>query len=298
LERDAVHAGFIRTASTETLMQLKLFRLLFAFLDTISPRIAARLAVSVFYTPRRYPAAKWESTATATGKLDRLRFDGEHLEATIWEGKGPTVLLVHGWQGRRGQLGKIAIELLNKGYRVVTFDGPAHGSSAKKRTTLVEFSEAVEHAALQFGPLHGIVGHSFGAAAVGIAMRKGVQAQRVVLISCPFSLRHVVGGFARFVGLPGRSHEKMYPIMRGLHRCPETELSFDTIGPDLQTPCLLIHDESDQYIPITDGEKVTRSIDGAELVRTRGLGHMRILQDERVMQRVAEFFSKPPCQAS
>ncbi|MBB5447920.1 MULTISPECIES: alpha/beta hydrolase [unclassified Paraburkholderia] len=279
-------------------MQLKFFRLLFALLDALSPRLAARLAVSVFYTPRRYPAAKWESTASASGKPDSLRFDGEHLDATIWEGKGPTVLLVHGWQGRRGQLGKIALELLDRGYRVVTFDGPAHGSSAKKRTTLVEFSEAVEHAARGYGPLHGIVGHSFGAAAVAIAMRKGVQAQRAVLISCPFSLRHVVGGFARFVRLPGRSHEKMYPIMQGLHHCAETELSFDTIGPDLRTPCLLIHDESDKYIPITDGEKVTRSIAGAELVRTRTLGHMRILQDERVVQRVADFVAQPVCQTS
>ena len=86
-----------------------------------------------------------------------------------------------------------------------------HTDRRPKRTTLVEFSEAVAHADRQFGPLHGIVGHSFGAAAVAIAMRKGVSVERAVLISCPFSLRHVVSGFAKIIGLPSKSHEKMYP---------------------------------------------------------------------------------------
>jgi pimeloyl-ACP methyl ester carboxylesterase len=279
-------------------MQLKLFRLLFRLLDAISSSLAARLAVAVFYAPRKFPAAKWEKAGIAVGKEDSLYFDKEQLAATVWAGEGPTVLLVHGWQGRRSQLVKIAVELSRKGYRVVTFDGPAHGSSAKKRTTLVEFSEAVESAAKQFGPLHALVGHSFGAAAVAIAMRKGVRSERAVLISCPFSLRHVVSGFAKIVGLPSRSHEKMYPLMERLHRCTEDQLSFENIGPDLETPCLLIHDMIDQYIPVNDGEMVSLTIQGAELVRTKGLGHMRILQDDGVIERVSRFVSEPAQQLS
>ncbi|CAE6867167.1 hypothetical protein R75461_08349 [Paraburkholderia nemoris] len=279
-------------------MQLKLFRILFRLLDVISSSLAARLAVAVFYAPRKFPAAKWETAGIALGKDDVLHFDEERLAATVWGGDGPTVLLVHGWQGRRSQLAKIAMDLSEKGHRVVTFDGPAHGSSAKKRTTLVEFSEAVQSAAKQFGPLHAIVGHSFGAAAVAIALRKGVRAERAVLISCPFSLRHVVSGFAKFVGLPSRSHEKMYPLMEQLHRCPEEQLSFETIGPDLATPCLLIHDATDQYIPLTDGEMVSLTIEGAELVCTKGLGHMRILQDDGVVARVSQFVSEPATQLS
>lgn len=274
-------------------MQLKLFRLLFRLLNAISSAVASRLAVAVFYSPRRFQAANWEKTGLALGKSETLHFDGEKLAATVWGNEGPAVLLVHGWQGRRSQLVKIAVDLAEKGYRVITFDGPAHGSSAKKRTTLVEFSEAVAHADRQFGPLHGIVGHSFGAAAVAIAMRKGVSVKRAVLISCPFSLRHVVSGFAKIIGLPSKSHEKMYPLMETLHRCPESELSFETIGPDLKTPCLLIHDASDKYIPLKDGERVALAIDGAQMVRTKGLGHMRILQDDGVVACVSQFVCAP-----
>jgi pimeloyl-ACP methyl ester carboxylesterase len=278
-------------------MQLKLFRILFSLLDIISSELAARLAVAVFYTPRKFTAANWEKAGIALGKVEMLHFDEEKLDASVW-GDGPTVLLVHGWQGRRSQLVKIAVDLSERGYRVVTFDGPAHGSSVKKRTTLVEFSEAVQRAAKQFGPLHAIVGHSFGAAAVAIAMRKGVRAECAVFISCPFSLRHVVSGFAKFVGLPSRSHEKMYPIMEQLHQCSEDQLSFKTIGPDLETPCLLIHDATDQYIPLKDGEMVSLTIRGAQLVRTKGLGHMRILQDDSVVAYVSQFVSEPMKQLS
>lgn len=115
---------------SELLMQLKLFRLLFRLLNAISSAVASRLAVAVFYSPRRFQAANWEKTGLALGKSETLHFDGETRRNRVGN-EGPAVLLVHGWQGRRSQLVKIAVDLAEKGYRVITFDGPAHGSSAK-----------------------------------------------------------------------------------------------------------------------------------------------------------------------
>jgi pimeloyl-ACP methyl ester carboxylesterase len=94
------------------------------------------------------------------------------------------------------------------------------------------------------------------------------------------------------IGVPKRSHEKMYPIMQGLHDCPESELSFQVIGPELQVPCLLIHDLKDRYIPAADSEQVKLTIAGAKLMQTTGLGHMRILQDENVVQRIVAFIQQ------
>jgi len=86
--------------------------------------------------------------------------------------------------------------------------------------------------------------------------------------------------------------------MEKLHRCPEARLSFENIGPDLKMPFLLIHDETDRYVPVTDGEKVLSTINRAELVRTNGLGHMRILQDEAVVQKVSRYISEPRLQST
>jgi pimeloyl-ACP methyl ester carboxylesterase len=65
------------------------------------------------------------------------------------------------------------------------------------------------------------------------------------------------------------------------------------IGQNLETPCLLIHDATDQYIPLQDDEMVSLSINGAQIVRTKGLGHMRILQDDGVVARVSPFVCEP-----
>jgi len=253
--------------------------------------MAGRLAVSLFYRPRRFPSAKWELNGLQRGRTEYYEFNGEQLEATLWGADGPSVLLVHGWEGRRGQLSKIALSLANAGFRTIAIDGPAHGSSKRKRTTLVEFSEAVIAAEKRFGPFHSIVGHSFGSAASAIAIRKGLVVQRSVLISCPHSLRHVVGAFAQFVGLPDRSHESMYPYMEKLHRCHETELSFEIIGPDLRRPTLLVHDETDKYIPFADAKRVQELISNSTFLGTKGLGHMRILSDDTVVRRTVEFLA-------
>lgn len=276
----------------------KFLRLIFALIDRISPNAAGRLAVSVFYSPRRFPEAKWETIGLQEGRPDAYQFKNERLGATIWGAEGrPVVLLVHGWQGRRGQLCKFALSLASKGFKVVAIDGPAHGSSKLRRTTLVEFAKAVAAACRAFGPVDSIIGHSFGAAAAAIAARSIISTQRLVLISCPYSLRHVVTGFAEYVGLPRRSHEAMYPVMENLHGCCEDELSFERIGPDLNLPTLLIHDEDDRYIPFADGKRVHRLIHGSGFQGTKGLGHMRILQSSEVIDRAVSFVTAAPSQS-
>jgi len=269
-------------------MQLKVLRTFFRYMGAVWPALAGRAAVRVFYKPRRLPAPNWEKAAAANSTSVPLRWKGGELAARVW-GEGPTVLLVHGWEGRSTQLAKFALALVDDGYRVVTFDGPAHGAARQERTTLVEFADVVASAVEQFGPVDALVGHSFGAAAACIALQNGAQAGRLVLISCPFSIRNVVSRFAQFLSLPSAAHEKMYPIMDRLHGCTEQALSFSSIGPALSLPTLMVHDTDDKYVPFSDGQAVAQRIRGARLVKTSGLGHLRILQDASVVRLVADF---------
>ena len=50
---------------------------------------------------------------------------------------------MHGWTGRGTQIVNY-IEKLNKlGYSVISFDGPAHGHSPGKQTSILEMTDAV-----------------------------------------------------------------------------------------------------------------------------------------------------------
>lgn len=267
---------------------MKLLRSFFRYLTPLVPAAGARLAVRIFYNPRKHRIPEWERAAVGRARQRELPWRGESLRVCVW-GEGPTVLLVHGWEGRGSQFAKLAGVLEARGYRVISFDGPAHGDSRRKSTTLVEFSEAVARMAQEYGPLYGAVGHSFGAAALCIALRKGAAAERVVLFSCPLSLRHVVTRFAGFLHIPDSVHERMYGYMAQLHGCPESDLSIAQLAPQLDLPCLMIHDADDRYVPFDDGEAVSRKLPQARMLKTKGLGHVRALADPSCIAAAADF---------
>ena len=54
----------------------------------------------------------------------------------------------------------IANKLLEKGYMVISFDGPAHGKSEGKTTMMPDFLEAITEINQQFGPFEAAIGHS------------------------------------------------------------------------------------------------------------------------------------------
>src|SRR5882724_4574089 len=104
-------------------------RSLFSGLQAFSPALAAELAaVAMFRTSRGRPGA-WEAGASAGA--ERLLVDGSRgaLSVLRW-GKGPLVVLVHGWNGRASQLGAFVEPLVRAGLQVVAFDAPGPGASA------------------------------------------------------------------------------------------------------------------------------------------------------------------------
>ena len=58
-------------------------------------------------------------------------------------------------------------------------------------------------------------------------------------------------------------------------------------------PLLVLHDEQDRAVPVTCGESLVRAWPGAELRKTRGLGHKRILRDPQVIASSVDFINAP-----
>ena len=52
---------------------------------------------------------------------------------------------------------------------------------------------------------------------------------------------------------------------------------------------LIIHDENDQDVPIVNAEELAQHWPQAELVKTNGLGHRRILRDPSVIKKMLAF---------
>lgn len=259
---------------------------------SVAPKLASQLALQVFLTPRRFRRPKRESNMLWLGEK---RMVG--TTATWSWGEGPTVVLVHGWEGRGSQLAEFVPTLVEAGFRVVVFDAPGHGSSTERTSSLTGFADALEAVAVAYGPLHGIVAHSMGAAATMLAERRrlargDVLATRQVLIGAPGSVDTFTRAFAETLNLT--------PAVRaGLIR--EIERKFDVRFAELEPAHLLqsspaqhliVHDESDTWVPMQEAEVLARVAHQGTLLRTRNLGHHRILKDPSVVHAVAQFLAK------
>jgi len=260
----------------------------------VSPELAGRWAHWLWYRSHRYPEPAREREWLRSARQTRLPYRGQSLAIYEWGGGAKTVLLVHGWHGRGPQLGAFAVALAAAGVRAVAFDTPAHGRSPGHATNLPEVSGALRAVAAAFGPLHGLIGHSFGVPCALYAMSEGLTVARMVALAAPSSVEFLVDSFAGMLALSP-------PVVQVLRRRLE-----ERFGPDLWTrfgprelargrelPALVLHDEDDRDVPVEEGAALAAAWPDAVFERTRGLGHRRILRDDQVIARVVEFLGHP-----
>ncbi len=263
----------------------------------LSDNLGSSLAERLFTSPRRYARPEREKAILASGH----RFEVEvHLRSPRWEGAvtyvtcwrwgvGPAVLLVHGWEGRGAQLGALVEPLVAAGLSVVTFDAPAHGSSPGNRLYLTDHADAIIDVAAAVGPLHGLVAHSFGAAAALLAhARGGVDAPRNVMIAPNVIIDDSVQKFARMVALDDGDRtalEENLAIHTGI---AVDSLRLDNLVGYRDASLLVVHDRDDREVPVIHGERLAAQWGNATLEVTEGLGHRRILRTPEVIAKVVE----------
>jgi hypothetical protein len=118
---------------------------------------------------------------------------------------------------------------------------------------------------------------------------------RIVLLAPPAEAEKYTGKFARFFGIPPKTHEAMKRRLERRYRIQWSDLR--VAGGDCPARILVFHDGRDGKIPFKDGEEIVRAWPNAELVQTRGLGHHRILADRRVIAHAVAFVGNAPCPA-
>jgi pimeloyl-ACP methyl ester carboxylesterase len=200
-------------------------------------------------------------------------------------------VLAHGCGSRAGRFSVLAQALVNSGFRVVLFDAPAHGVSMGSQASLPQFSRALRVVADAMGPVHGLIGHSLGGAAVSLAMRNGLQARRAVLLAPPADVVLFSRAFAKHLHLPLRAHNMMRQNLESRLQIRWEELHVPTLARSMTAPALIVHDRDDPDVPYAHGEEIAAAWPGAELLTTSGLGHRAVLRDPEVIQRTVTFLS-------
>jgi pimeloyl-ACP methyl ester carboxylesterase len=225
------------------------------------------------------------------GKPFRLRVDGRQVAGWKW-GRGPAVVLLHGWGGQAGQLTSFVPPLLGRGLSVVAFDAPGHGRSARGLSSAVQFARALHAVVEETGQVHGIVAHSLGGCAVALAARDGLPVARVVLIAAPVNPPAWVEPFAATFGIEPHVVELMKRRSERRLGFLWDDLRLPILVAGLRQPLLVVHDRHDAEVPLSDGAAIAGAWPGGRLLETAGLGHNRVLRDPEVIAQAVAFVSE------
>lgn len=257
-------------------------------LDGALPSLAGPVAEWLWFRPERHERPVHEASVLATASPVRIPTGTGSLAGWSW-GTGPAVLLVHGWSGRGSQLGAFVSPLLAAGFRVVTFDAPAHGDSDGDEASLFSFADAIQAAARRFGPLHGVIAHSMGAAATAASVRGGLHVPRVVFVA-PADPSQAIPRFASHLGLSRATEQHLEDAIVRRFGSPIQTVAATELAAGLDTALLVVHDHDDGWVPTADGRAYVDGAGGA-WVETRGLGHHRVLRDAEVVAHAVRWLS-------
>jgi pimeloyl-ACP methyl ester carboxylesterase len=204
-------------------------------------------------------------------------------------GTGPSVLLLHGWEGQASDLAAFAPPLLVAGFGVLAMDLPAHGGSAGRQTSIPQSARALRAVGEALGPLHAVIAHSVGSAVLAEALHAGLAAERAVLVAAPAYYERHARGFAVASGLDAAGTEAMLELLSATIGADVREISLPRRAPNLRQAALFIHSSDDRVVAIEESLASAAAWPGARHVRVEGLGHRRVLADPAVVATATEF---------
>ena len=268
----------------------------FGTLGRLFPQKAAQVAYHFFTKPRFRAVHKISDEILESARIFEILYGRQMLKAYEWGTGEKTILLAHGWESRGTALRSFVPGLLASGYRVVAFDGPAHGNSDGNRTNLVHFAGAIRAVVNQLGKVHGIISHSFGGASSVFfltQLQPEYQLEKLVLVGVPSNMDMVFRDAFDMMNLPKnveREFEKLIGEILG-------NLPFnvanpeDTLGQANISDVLVVHDKFDEAVPFEAAERVHENFDHVSLLVTQGLGHFKLMKNPTVIQKVVDFIS-------
>lgn len=268
-------------------------RLMFKNMEFISPYLAMRVAAYIFSKPLKFntPVKEQKALQNCIQEQEYIAEIDRTIATYTWVNSGKKVLLAHGWSGRGTQMYRIAETLHKDGYHVVAYDAPAHGKSSGKKTNILQMIATIAHldATHEFDYL---IGHSFGGMAIYNYCKTPNNVKKVVTLGAADNMRTIFDNYMLSVGLQQKTSERMTSYFEKKYALKIDDYSPFVVVQKLQIPTLILHDEGDYDVRVDCADNLAKHHPNASIIKTKGLGHRKILRDENVMQQIKSFIQK------
>jgi esterase/lipase len=271
---------------------LRSIQWLFPKVETISPALAARWFQHLFFTPIRYKSPEKEIEIACSAQQYKLLVGDKNIQIYTW-GEGIPVLMIHGWAGRGTQFRKFVEPFTAQGFKVIAIDGPAHGNSDGSKTEIMEFASVIERVYLQEKAV-AIIAHSFGGVASLYAMANGLQNKVQINIASPTIGEEIIKSFLKAL----KASENIGRLFRDfiIKQTGKRFEEFSALEIVKRIPhefdLLLVYDEDDEEVTIEHAHAIKKVYPQANLFQTKGLGHNRILKEDKVINCCVTFIQQ------
>lgn len=260
-------------------------------LEFLHPYLGMRLAAFFFAKPFRYKLPKREIPVLSQAQKSSVFIKG--LEKRVfcyhWKGKGPKIMLMHGWSGRATHFYKIIEALIGLDYDIYGFDAPAHGKSSGLTTNLPEFIVSLETLLNRWGPFEAVLGHSGGGFTSSYVCAHRTEIKKLILISPFDQLMDVFEKYFDLIQLGQKARNLMISYFSKKTNQNISEFSSAVSARSIQAKTLVIHDENDRELEVFNAVNIDKNLKRGKLLITKGLGHRRILRDESVIDQIVNF---------
>ncbi|MCO4818823.1 MAG: alpha/beta hydrolase [Bacteroidetes bacterium] len=217
---------------------------------------------------------------------------GKRTNAWYW-GKGPVVVLVHGWSSKGFHFRKFIDPLVQKGFTVVIPDLPGHVKSEGKTTNVLEFKATVEAIVNHFDTVYALVGHSLGAMASVLFLTENThKVDRLVVANSAAYAESIMN---RFMEQINGSNQVKQALLKRLWAKFDQDFNYYSIYNRIQEvkelpKILVIGDHDDPEVSIEE-VKAFAQVTNSKLMETEGLGHNNGLKSDDVVEEVVEFMA-------
>lgn len=262
-------------------------------LNFVSKGLTTRFLWKIFCSPIRFKAPSREAEFYKKTEQEKIQAKSTNKEIMLYRipNDGQKVLFVHGWNGRSSQFFQLIELLSDNGYDITAFDLPGHGRSTRSATNLPEITHLISEVTKSRGPYHAIVCHSFGGVAALNAVRLGATFEKLVLISP--GVYEIKPMFKTFVGLFGLDEEyyadRLFDLAESLFGSSPGEFGLDRFSKQIGMDTLIVHCEDDKEAQKEIAVTLHSDMKNSVLYMTQGLGHRRILRDQKVAEKVMNF---------
>lgn len=271
----------------------------------------AQLCYQVFITPIHLPL---EQPYRDFAKLACESMEGKQTEIIHQESprhhvlhhfvpqknlRAKKILLTHGWVSRAAYMIQWINALYQEGYEIYALDFPAHGEAKGLQLPWIDAVTIIKETLNQYGPFHGVIGHSFGGSMLLNTLNLSGQLsewqlqhrpERAVLIASPTQMRGPVNYVAKKLKLSGHGYLQLRHLMQSQAKVDLNRVRlnhFTSQSPNI--PFLCIHGEHDQTVSVGESIRFCKTYQNAELQILPDATHVSVLMDERVERLVCDF---------